>query len=78
MNISRRSSSRRSSSGASSSSDSVRQSYVEPDDNWMRDANTKSCLWPCNEFMTLAGIKEDFDQYIHNVDLGPYIEDKCP
>jgi hypothetical protein len=27
--------------------------------------------------MTLAGIKEDFDQYIHNAELGPYIKDKC-
>jgi hypothetical protein len=43
----------------------------------MGDAKTKSCLWPSNDFMTLAGIKEDFDQYIHNAELGPYIEDKC-
>jgi hypothetical protein len=43
----------------------------------MRDAKTKSCLWPCDDFMTLAGIKEDFEQYIHNAELGPYIEDKC-
>src|SRR3989337_3209904 len=77
MNIFKRSSSRRRSSGASSSGDSVHKSYVEPDDNWMRDAEAKSCLWPCNDFMTLAGIKEDFEQYIHNAELGPYIEDKC-
>jgi hypothetical protein len=64
------------SSGASSSGDSIRQSYVEPSDHWMRDAEARSCLWPCNDFMTLAGIKEDFEQYVHNVELGPYIEDK--
>jgi hypothetical protein len=43
----------------------------------MRDAKAKSCLWPCNNFMTLTGIKEEFEQYTHNAELGPYIEDKC-
>ena len=68
---------RRRPSEASSSSGSTRQSYVEPSANSIRDAATKSCLWPCDDFMIMAGIKEEFDQYIHNADLGPYIEDKC-
>jgi hypothetical protein len=27
--------------------------------------------------MVSAGIKEEFEQYVHNAELGPYIEDKC-
>ena len=27
--------------------------------------------------MVSAGIKEEFDNYIHNVELHPYVEDKC-
>ena len=42
----------------------------------MRDAAIKSCLWPCNNFMVSVGIKEEFEQYVHNTELGPYIEDK--
>src|SRR5215216_6526727 len=77
LNLFGRSSSRRRSSEASSSSNSVRRSYVEPSANSIRDAATKSCLWPCENFMVSAGIKEEFEQYVHNAELGPYIEDKC-
>src|SRR3990170_3409371 len=72
-----RSSSRRRSSEASSSSGLVRRSYVEPSASSIREAAIKSCLWPCNDFMVSAGIKEEFEQYVHNAELGPYIEDKC-
>ena len=27
--------------------------------------------------MMRVGIKEDFEQYVHNAGLGPYISDKC-
>ena len=27
--------------------------------------------------MVSMGIKEEFEQYVHNVDLGPYISEKC-
>ena len=27
--------------------------------------------------MMMVGIKEEFEQYVHNAELGPYIEDKC-
>ena len=77
LNIFGRSSSRRSSSEASSSSSSVRRSYVEPSENSIRDAATKSCLWPCNDYMVHVGIKEEFEQYVHNAELSPYIADKC-
>ena len=44
----------------------------------MRDAATKSCLWPCDEFMEGAGIKGEFDQFIHNTGLASFITNKCP
>ena len=62
---------------ASSSSGSIRRSYVEPSASELRDAAIKSCLWLCNNFMVSARIKEEFEQYVHNAELGPYIEDKC-
>ena len=43
----------------------------------MRDVDTKSYLLPCNEFMLGAGIKEEFEQYVHNTELAPFITDKC-
>ena len=27
--------------------------------------------------MVRVGIKEEFEQYVHNVELGPYFADKC-
>ena len=27
--------------------------------------------------MVRVGIKEEFEQYFHNAELGPYISDKC-
>ena len=27
--------------------------------------------------MVRVGIREEFEQYVHNADLGPYISDKC-
>ena len=77
MNLFGRSSSRKRSSGASSSDSSARQSYVEPSESSTRDAATKTCLWPCDDYMMRVGIKEEFGQYVHNAGLGPYISDKC-
>ena len=77
MNLFGRSSSRRRSSGASSSDSSARRSYVEPSESSTRDAATKTCLWPCDEYMVRVGIKEEFEQYVHNAGLGPYLSDKC-
>ena len=77
MNIFLRSSSRRRSSEASSRSSSIHRSYVEPSENSIRDVITKSCLWPCNDYIVCVGIKEEFEQYVHNAGLGPYLSDKC-
>ena len=77
MNLFGRSSLRRRSTGASSSDSSARRSYVEPSESSTRDAATKTCLWPCHEYMVHVGIKEEFEKYVHNAGLGPYISDKC-
>ena len=77
MNLFGRSSSRRRSSGASSSDSSALRSYVEPSESSTRDAATKTCLWPCDEYMVRVGIKEESEQYVHNAGLGPYLSDKC-
>ena len=77
MNLFGRSSSRRRSSGACSSDSSSRRSYVEPSESSSRGAATKTCVWPCDEYMMRVGIKEEFEQYVHNVGLGPYLSDKC-
>ena len=63
--------------GASSSDSSARRPYVEPGESCTRDAATKTCLWTCDEYMMRVGIKEVFEQYVHNAGLGPYISDKC-
>ena len=77
MNLFGRSSSRRRSSEASSSSCSAHRSYVEPSESSIRDAATKICLWPCNDYMVSVGIKEEFEQYVHDAGLSLYISDKC-
>ena len=76
-NLFGRRSSRRRSSEASSSDSSVCRSYVEPSESSVRDAATKTCLWPCVDYMVSVGIEEEFEQYVYNSDLGPYISDKC-
>ena len=43
----------------------------------MQTTDIKSCRWPCDEFMIGAGIKEEFDQYIHSTELAPFLADKC-
>ena len=77
MNLFGRSSSRRWSSGASSSDSSARPSFVEPSESSTRDAATKTCLWPCDAYIVRVGIKEEFEQYVHNAGLVPYLSDKC-
>ena len=76
MNLFGRRSSKRRSLEASSSDSSVRRSYVEPSESSTQDAATKTCLWPCDDYMVRVGIKEEFEQYVHNADLGPYISYK--
>ena len=77
MKLFGRSSSRRRTSGASSSDSSARRSYVEPSESSTGDAATKTCLWPCDEYMMRVGIKEEFEQHVHNAGLTDFITDEC-
>ena len=77
MNLFGRISLRRKSSEVSSSSSSACRTYVEPSESSIGDAATKSWLWPCNDYMVCVGTKKEFEQYVHNVELGPYISDEC-
>ena len=31
----------------------------------------------CDDYMMCVGIKEEFEQYVHNAGLSPYIAYKC-
>ena len=59
MNLFGRSSLGRRSSGASSSDSSARRSYVEPSESSTRDAATRTCLWPCDEYMMRVVLKRN-------------------
>ena len=37
----------------------------------------RPCEWPSEEFMVQAGIKDEFDAYVRNVDLEDFVSDKC-
>ena len=45
----------------------------EQDDEPPREAYVRPCEWLSEEFMVKAGIKDEFDAYVHNADL----EDSC-
>ena len=38
----------------------------------------RPCEWPSEDFMVRAGIKEEFDAYVHNAELEGFMRDKCP
>ena len=38
----------------------------------------RACEWPSKEFMVNAGIKDEFDAYVHNAELEDFLQDKCP
>ena len=45
----------------------------EPDNEPTREAQVRPCEWPSEKFMVQAGIKEEFDPYVHNVDLEGFV-----
>ena len=57
--------------GASSSDSSARRSYVELSESSTQDAATKTCLWPCDEYMMHVGINEEFEKYFTMLALVP-------
>src|SRR3954471_24025862 len=47
------------------------------DDEPPRNAPVRPCEWPSEDFMDRAGIKEEFNAYLHNADLVSFEEEKC-
>ena len=37
----------------------------------------RPCEWPSENFMDQAGIKEEFNAYLHNADIVSFQEEKC-
>ena len=64
--------------GCSSTKEGPRGAMREQDDEPPRDADVRPCEWPSEEFMVKAGIKDEFDAFVHNVDLEDFMQDKCP
>ena len=70
--------SRRMYQGGSSTKREPRRGMHEQDDEPPRDAEVRACEWPSEEFMVNAGIKDEFNAYVHNADLEDFLQDKCP
>ena len=64
--------------GGSSTKKGPRRAMREQDDEPPREADVRPCEWPSKEFMVNAGIKDEFDAYVHNADLEDFMQDKCP
>ena len=64
--------------GGSSTKKGPRRAMREQDDEPPREAELRACEWPSKEFMVNAGIKDEFDAYVHNAELEDFIQDKCP
>ena len=63
--------------GGSSRKQGPRPTISEPDNELPRDAQVRPCEWPSKDFMVRAGIKEEFEAYVHNADLESFVADKC-
>ena len=61
--------SRRLYQGGSSVKKGPRSAIHEQDVELPRDTDVRPCEWPSEEFMIKAGIKDEFDAYVHNADL---------
>ena len=64
--------------GSSSRKHGPRPAIREPDNELPRDAQVRPCEWPSEDFMVQAGIKKEFEAYVHNADLEDFMQDKCP
>ena len=63
--------------GGSSRKQGPRLAIREQDNEPPREAYVRPCEWPSEEFMVKAGIKDEFDAYVHNADLEDLMQDKC-
>ena len=63
--------------GGSSRKEGPRPAIREPDHELPREAQVRPCEWPSDDFMVRAGIKEEFEAYVRDVDLESFVADKC-
>ena len=64
--------------GDSSKKQGPRHAMCDADEGPPRDAPVRRCEWPSENFMDRAGIKEEFNAYLHNAGLEDFEADKCP
>ena len=63
--------------GGSSRKQGPRLAMRDADEEPPRDALVRPCEWPSKDFRDRAGIKEEFNAYVHNADLVSFEADKC-
>ena len=63
--------------GGSSRKQGPRLAMRDADDKPPRDAPVRPCEWPFENFMDRAGIKEEFNAYLHNADLVSFEEESA-
>ena len=63
--------------GGSSRKQGPRHVMRDADDEPPRDTPVRPCVWPSENFMDRAGIKEEFNAYLRNADLVSFEEEKC-
>ena len=63
--------------GGSSRKQGPRLAMRDADDEPPRNAPVQPCEWTSEGFMDRAGIKEEFNAYLHNADLASFEADKC-
>ena len=63
--------------GGSSRKQGPRLAMRDAVDEPPRDAPVRACEWPSEDFMDQAGIKEEFNAYLHNTDLVSFEAEKC-
>ena len=64
--------------GGSSKKQGPRISMHDADEDPPRDAPVRPCEWSSENFMDLAGIKEEFKAYLRNAGLEDFEANKCP
>lgn len=64
--------------GGSSRKKGPRLAIREQDDKPPKEVDVQPCEWPSEQFMVEVGIKDEFDEYVHNADLDEFMQDKCP
>ena len=63
-------------SSSRSSKDKQSEENKKPKYNLPRTAEVRPCEWPCDEFLTAAGIHDDFYSLAENAGLTDFLDDQ--